>query len=408
MELKEINKKIEKHFENNNIQRVLLIKYGEIALRGKNRRLFENKLITNIRKNISDLDGEYYVEKEQGRFVLINLDGDIDYDIIIPRIEPILGIVGLSKCIKTKDQSIENLQKVSLMLFKEDYEQGTFKVSTKRSNKKYPLLSNEISQKIGGYIYDNMQDLVCDVHNPDNTIKVELRNDAYIYTSDIKTFGGLPSGTAGKGVVLLSGGFDSPVAGFRMAKRGVDLTCVYFDSPPYTSARAKQKVIDIANRLNDFTGSIKLYIIPFTDIQLHLYENVPPEKMTILMKHTMIRIATQIAETEQAQGLIMGDSVGQVASQTMESIQAVESATYLPLYRPLCGMDKQEIIDLAKKIGTAEISARPYEDCCTIFVAPHPETKPKRHIIESIATKVKDDIDPMIVKAINTANIITF
>lgn len=404
----EINLKINKHFENNNFQKVLLTKYGEIALRGKNRGIFEGRLITNIRKNLEDLDGDYFIQREQGRFILINVDGDLDYDKVIPRVEVVLGIVGIAKCIKTRNQDIENLKELSLMVFKDSYTKGTFKVETKRSDKNYPMLSNEVSQEVGGYIFDTVEGLEVDVRKPDVVLRVELRNDAYIYTNEIKTFGGLPAGTSGKAVSLLSGGFDSPVASFLMAKRGVALSLVYFDSPPYTSEQAKQKVLDIAQRLSDFTGKTKLYVIPFTETQLYLQQNVPPEKLTILLKHTMIKLATKIANEEKAHGIVMGDSIGQVASQTMESLLAVNNATDLPIFRPLATYDKQEIIDLSKKIGTHDISARPFEDCCTIFVADHPETKPKANIIQSIAKKHEEEIDKLIDEAIETCNIVMY
>ncbi len=408
MNIEEINKKMSDFFLKEETQNVLLIKYGEIALRGKNRRIFENQLIQNIQKNLKDLDGEYFIQKEQGRFILINLDGHVDYDIVVPRVEVVLGIVAIAPCVKTKSNDIEHIKKIALDVFNKTYENGTFKVNTKRSDKNYPLTSNDISRVVGEYIWNNANQPPINVKNPDMTVYIELRTDVYIFTKLIKTFGGLPSGSSGKGVLLLSGGIDSPVSGFLMAKRGVQLTAVYFDSPPYTSERAKQKVVDLAKRLDDFTGTIKLYIIPFTESQLHLYNNVPEQKLTILLKHTMIKVATKIAEKEKALGLVMGDSVGQVASQTMLSMLAVEGATNLPIYRPLAGMDKQEIIDIAHKIDTFEISARPYEDCCTIFVPKTPETKPKRNIIENIAKKLEEELNPMLDEAIDNAEIITF
>ncbi len=408
MKIEEINSKLNDYFIDHETQNVLLIKYGEIALRGGNRRLFESKLITNIQKNLKDLEGEFYIKKEQGRFILVNLNGDVDYDVVVPRVSTVLGIVAIAPCIKTISNDIEHIKKMSLQVFKDTYTGGSFKVVTKRSDKSYPLDSNEISREVGKFIFDNANEPPIDVKNPDMKLFIELRTHVYIFTKLIKTFGGLPSGSSGKGVLLLSGGIDSPVSGFVMAKRGVELVAVYFDSPPYTSERAKQKVVDLAKRLDDFTGTMKLYVIPFTEAQLHLYKNVPEEKLTILLKHTMIKIATKIADQEKAYGLIMGDSVGQVASQTMLSINAVQSATTLPIYRPLAGMDKQEIVDLATKIGTFDISARPYEDCCTVFVPKTPETKPKRSIIENIARRLEEELNPMIDKAIENAEIITF
>ncbi|MFV0441076.1 MAG: tRNA uracil 4-sulfurtransferase ThiI [Lachnospirales bacterium] len=408
MNLEMINKKIEDHFIDNETQNVLLIKYGEIALRGRNRGIFEMKLINNIKKNLKDLKGTYFVQKEQGRFVLINLDGELDFDLVIPRVTTVLGTVAIAKCVRTKKNDIETIKKVALDVFKDSHKTGSYKVDSKRSDKNYPLKSNDISRTVGDYIWENTESPIVDLKNPDFTLHIELRNHVYYYTDLVKTFGGLPSGSSGKGVLLLSGGIDSPVSGFVMAKRGVEIIAVYFDSPPYTSERAKQKVIDLAKRLDDFTGTIKLYVIPFTETQLYLYNNTPEEKLTILLKHTMIKVATKIAEKEKAYGLIMGDSVGQVASQTMLSILAVEGATDLPIYRPLAGMDKQEIVNIAKTIDTFDISARPFEDCCTVFVPKSPETKPKRHIIESIARRIEEDLTPLIDKSIEECEIIKF
>lgn len=391
------------------MKQVVLIKYGEIALRGGNRRIYENKLITNIRKNLNDLDENYYVIKEQGRFILENVDGDVNFSKVMPRLEKVLGVIAICPCIKMDTDNIDEICEVALQHMKDTYKNPvSFKVETKRANKKYPMESREVSTKVGGYIYDNIDGLTVKMDKPDVTLMVELRTCTYVYTQNIKTFGGLPAGSSGKGVLLLSGGIDSPVAGFMMAKRGVELTCVYFHSPPYTSERAKQKVKDLAKQLDYFTGTIKLYVVPFTEIQLFLYEKVQPEKLTILLKHTMLKISEQIAEKEKAYGLIVGDSVGQVASQTMHSIMAVSQNVNMPIYRPLCGMDKQEIINIATKIETLEISNLPYEDCCTIFTALHPETKPKANIIGAIARKLEDELKPMIEVAIESSEIVKF
>ncbi len=388
------------------MKKVLLIKYGEIALRGKNRGQFETKLILNIRKNLEGL-GNFYVVKEQGRFILEDLDGDIDFDLVIPKVKVVIGIVGIAKCVKLEDKNLDKIKEVALEVFedvREDHK--TFKVISKRADKSFELQSNEISMVIGEHLYENTEGIEVDVRKPELKLNVEIRSNVYIYGNTIKTIGGLPYGSSGKGVLLLSGGIDSPVAGYLMAKRGVEVICVYFHSPPYTSERAKIKVCDLAKRLSDFTGGIKLYVVPFTETQLHLYENVAPEKITILLKRAMMKIADKIAEKEKALGLIMGDSVGQVASQTMHSIHAINSASTIPVYRPLTSFDKQEIIDIAKEIDTFEISSRPFEDCCTIFVAKHPETKPKRSIIESIDRNL--DIEELMDKAVAESEIIKF
>ena len=267
------------------------------------------------------------------------------------------------------------------------------------------MTSKEVAADIGGYVLERMENLKVDVHNPNVVLRVELRNDAYVFSKVIKTYGGLPVGSSGKGIALMSGGIDSPVAAWLMAKRGIAVECVYFHSPPYTSEWAKQKVEDLAERIACFTGEIKLHIIPFTEVQLYLLEHVPHDKLTIFLKRAMMKAAEEIAYKSNALALITGDSVGQVASQTLQGIHAINSVCTMPVLRPLAGMDKQEIVDLAKKIGTFDISIRPYEDCCTIFVAKHPETRPKTNIIEAIEKKL-EELDNLIKKAVETEEII--
>ncbi len=391
------------------MKEVLLVKYGEIAMRGKNRRLIENRLIKIIQKNISSF-GNYNVIKEQGRFIIEGDNDKFDYDNIIPYVINIPGVTAVCLGIRLEDQSIENIRKNALehmkMYFSKD--NFTFKVETKRSDKRYPLDSRQVSADVGGYVLNNMKNSKVDVHNPQVVLMVELRNNAYIYSKLIYGVGGLPIGSSGKALLLMSGGIDSPVAGFLAAKRGTSISAVYFDSPPYTSERAKQKVKDIAERLCVFTGGIKLYIVPFTDVQLYLYENVPEEKITIFLKRAMLKTAEKIAVENNYSALITGDSIGQVASQTLPAINAINSAAKeVVVLRPLLGLDKQEIVDISKKIGTFEISIRPYEDCCTIFVAKHPETKPKKSIIENIELKL-DNLDNLILDAKNNCEIIEF
>ncbi len=392
------------------MKKVLLIKYGEIALRGKNRGLFEGKLIQTIRNNLKDIEGNFYVVKEQGRLILEDLDGDLNIDLVIEKVKTILGIVAVCPCIKTKVQTIEHLQQLAVDHILETFDNlsFSFKVNTRRSDKRYPLESNEVSSLIGGFILENIPSLKVDVKRPDVTVTVELRNEAYIFSKVIKTFGGLPVGSSGQSTLLLSGGIDSPVAGFLMAKRGVSINAVYFHSPPYTSEHAKEKVVDLAKRLSAFTGTINLYVVPFTETQLFIYDSVPPEKTTILMKRVMLRIAEKIGDKNKSIGLIVGDSIGQVASQTLESINAISSATSQPIFRPLSGLDKDEIIDIARKIGTYDISIQPYEDCCTIFVPKHPETKPKKNIIESFEEKMfLSGLEELMETAIINVEIIT-
>ena len=307
-------------------ENVLIVKYGEIAIRKNNRKFFVEKLLRTIRKNLDPI-GDYYVVKEQGRLIVEDRGGEIDFDQVIPKIICIMGIIGVSPGVRTKDQSLDNLKKVCAehvaMIGAENYK--TFKIETKRSNKNYPLVSREVSAAVGEHILEKFPNLTVDVHNPELTVYIELRNDAYIYSKQIKGFGGLPVGSSGKGIVMLSGGIDSPVSAFLMAKRGVEVEGVYFNSPPYTSERAKQKVVDLAEKLTEFTGGFRLYVAPFTDIQLYLLENVPHDKLTIFMKRAMTRIACILGERDGALAVITGDSVGQVASQTMQSLAATNA-----------------------------------------------------------------------------------
>jgi len=330
----------------------------------------------------------------------------MDYDSVMPVISKILGIVGISPCITADAGNTEGICEAALFYIKRvcGDKPFTFKVKTRRSNKAFPARSQEISAAAGEYILNSLEISKVDVHNPDITLCIEIRNHIYIYAETVKALGGLPYGSSGRGALLLSGGIDSPVAGFLMAKRGVDVTAVYFHSPPYTSERAKEKVCDLARALSAYTGYFKLYIIPFTDTQLCLYQQAPPAKLTLLLKRSMLKIAQAIAEKEKCQCLITGDSVGQVASQTVQSILAVESAVAMPILRPLAGMDKQEIIDLARKIETYDISIRPYEDCCTIFVAEHPETKPNQFAVESAERRIQG-LDAAVAKAIEKAEV---
>lgn len=390
------------------MKNVLLVKYGEIAIRGKNRYLIENKLIRTIIKRLEPYEG-YRVYKEQGRLLVVNEAGEFDYDTVIPVVLKILGVTAVCPGVEFEDQSIESLREHALLHFKEHFPEGgvTFKVVTRRSDKRYPMTGNEISADVGGYILHNVPNIKVDVHNPQVTLMVELRNNAYVYSKVIKGYGGLPYGASGKATVLMSGGIDSPVAAFLTAKRGVEIEACYFDSPPYTSERAKQKVIDLAEQLAKYTGSLKLHIVPFTDTQLKIYESTPPEKMTVLLKRAMLKTAQKIAEKNKSMALVTGDSIGQVASQTMEAIVAIDSAATIPVLRPLCAMDKQEIIDVAVEIGTYDISIRPYEDCCTVFVAKHPETKPKKSIIESIERKI-EGLDELMDKAVENTKTVEF
>lgn len=387
-------------------KKVLLVKYGEIALRKGNRAYFEHHLLDAIRHNVRDeiSSGNLKVLREQGRFLIENPNGDVDADQLLPRIRHIFGLTNFCPAIKTSATHIDELKPIALDFMRNHIgDKKTFKVVTKRSDKNYPLLSGEVSAEIGGEIFESDLGLAVDLYNPDTTLWVELRNHTYFYVNSITGEGGLPYGTSGKGVLLLSGGFDSPVAGYLTARRGVEVMGIYFHSPPFVSERAADKVKDLAKELSKFTGKFKLCIVPFTDVQLFLKNSTHPEKLTIMLKRAMLHIASRLAEQENAQCLITGDSIGQVASQTIQSLAAVNSAAKFTVLRPLSILDKQAIIDMAKEIGTYPISVRPYDDCCTLFVAKHPENKPSTKAIEKIEAQIFAALDPLMAAALQQA-----
>lgn len=391
-----------------NTKKVLLVKYGEISLRKGNRKLFEHALLDTIRANLKPLGNENLrVSREQGRFLIEDTAGDLDTAAVLPRIRRIFGIAGFCHAIKTTAREIGELCEIGREFFEKHAQAdgATFKVETKRSDKNYPLTSTEISAAIGEKILDANPEVKVDVRTPEITLWVEIRNDIYFYLSGEHGEGGLPYGTSGKGVLLLSGGFDSPVAGYLAARRGVEIVAVYFHSPPFVSERAADKVKDLVRQLTKYTRCVKLYIVPFTDTQVFLKENTPQEKLTIFLKRAMLHIASRVADRERALCLVTGDAVGQVASQTIHSLAAVESAAKFPVLRPLAAMDKQQIMDIAKKIGTHEISARPFEDCCTVFVAKHPENKPNFRAIERMEARLFPELSPLIDNALNGAEI---
>jgi len=387
-----------------NVKTVLLVKYGEISLRKGNRAFYEHHIMDSIRRKLRDLEGNIRVRREQGRFLVEDMDKDLDVAAVIERIKYIFGITGLCICIKTSARDITDLQQTALSFFSQVYGGAqSFKVMTKRSDKAYPLKSYEVSAHIGDCILNGVPGICVDLHNPDVVLWVEIRNHVYFYVNTISGVGGLPYGSSGKGVLLLSGGLDSPIAGYLTARRGVELCPIYFHSPPFVSERAADKVRDLTSVLCKYTGRIMLNIVPFTDVQLFLKENVHEEKLTILLKRAMLRISSLYAEKIKAQCLITGDSIGQVASQTIQSLAAVNSAACHTILRPLAAIDKQQIIDIAKDIGTFDISIRPFDDCCTLFVAKHPENKPNTTVIERIEAKLEAELSPLIDTALEQA-----
>ncbi len=387
--------------------KALLIKYGEIGIKGKNRHLFEDALIHQIKYALKPVEGEFLISKEQGR-IYIEAQTEYDYEETVGSLKRVFGIVGICPVVLVPDQGFEQLASdVIAYLDKRDPDKNkTFKVNARRAKKSYPMSSMEVNAALGERILDAFPEFKVDVHHPDIMVNVELRGQINIYSEVIPGPGGMPVGTNGKGMLLLSGGIDSPVAGYMIAKRGVKIDAVYFHAPPYTSERAKQKVVDLARLVARYTGPIYLKVVNFTDIQMYIYEECPHEELTIIMRRYMMRIAEHFAQETGSLGLITGESIGQVASQTMQSLAATNEVCTMPVYRPLIGFDKQEIIELSEKIGTYETSILPYEDCCTIFVAKHPVTKPNLKIIRRSETHLEEKIDEMVKKAIDTTETI--
>lgn len=384
-----------------------LIKYAEIAIKGKNRYLFEDALVRNIVYQLKNVDGTFHVRKENGR-IYVETEGDYDYEETIAALQRVFGIVGICPVILTEDEGFDELAKRVITHIDEAYpnKNVTFKVDARRARKNYPMNSMEINAALGEKILEAFPEMKVDVHNPQVMVHVEIRPMINIYSTEIPGPGGMPLGTAGKAMLLLSGGIDSPVAGYMISKRGVTIEATYFHAPPYTSDRAKQKVVDLAKKIAAYTGPVKLNIVNFTDIQLYIYEKCPHEELTIIMRRYMMKIAEHFAKKTGCLGLITGESIGQVASQTMHSLAATNEVCTIPVYRPLIAMDKQEIVSIAEKIDTYETSILPYEDCCTIFVAKHPVTKPNVEYIKKSETKLEEKIAELMQEAIDSTEMI--
>lgn len=388
--------------------KAFLIKYGEIGTKGKNRYLFEDALCRQIRRSLKKVDGTFTVTKEQGR-IYVDTEGEFDYDGAVEALKKVFGILWICPMLQIEDNGFDDLACKVNEYLKNVYgnEKKTFKVDARRARKNYPKNSMEINMDLGEKILDAYpEQFMVDVHKPDFYLNVEIRNKINIYSERIPGPGGMPVGTNGKATLLLSGGIDSPVAGYMIAKRGVIIDAVYFHAPPYTSDRAKQKVVDLAKLVADYSGPINLHVVNFTDIQLYIYEQCPHDELTIIMRRYMMKIAEYFALKEDSLGLITGESIGQVASQTMQSLAVTNEVCTLPVLRPLVGMDKQEIINISEKIGTYETSILPFEDCCTIFVAKHPVTKPNLKQIKKSELKLNEKIDELMQTAIDTTETI--
>lgn len=363
-------------------QEVILLKLGEIALKGLNRKAFEDVLLKNIRRRLGKA-GEFTVASRQSTIYVEPADGQADMDLAEEQVRKVFGVVGYARAgIAEKD--LKSIQELAARYLEEELEEAaTFKVECKRSDKKFPLKSPEISAEVGGYLLERFPHLRVDVHQPDVTVRVEVREvGAYVHTDPKPGAGGIPVGTGGKAAILISGGLDSPVAAWTMAKRGVELTAVHFASPPYTSELAHEKVVRLLRKVSEYAGRIKLITVNFTHLQEEIRDKCPEELSTVILRRFMLRAAQRVARDEGCAALITGESLGQVASQTIQAIACTDAVADMPVFRPLIGSDKAEIVKVAHQIDTYDISIEPYEDCCTIFTPKHPRTRPILHFVE--------------------------
>ena len=363
------------------MREVLLVRYGEVFLKGQNRPFFLRKLVDHVKAAVQEVHGHVWLS--EGR---IYVSDYTDQDEAIRRVSRVFGVHSVSPAIEMEKDSFEAIcAQAARMMEKKT---GTFKVLAKRSDKQYPMDSPTIMREAGGYILDHVPHLSVDVNNPDHEITIEIRKLAYLSVDRTMAVSGMPMGTNGKACLLLSGGIDSPVAGFMIAKRGVELCCVHYHSFPYTSERAKEKVLELARILSEYCGKMRVYIVPFTEIQMQIHEKCPENFTTLIMRRYMMRIAEILARKDGAQALITGESIGQVASQTMEALGCTDEVVSMPVFRPCVGMDKSEIIERAEKIDTMETSSLPYEDCCTVFTPKHPATHPRKELVRRAEEKL--------------------
>ena len=386
-------------------EKLILVRYEEIFLKRSNRNVFENRLIRNIKQRLDNL-GDARVTCSQSRIYVESSDEDFDLVEAVDRLKKVFGIASVSVVsrVPTDYEAIKASAVGIVADLLSRYGYKTFKVETKRADKSFPMNSPQISADIGAHILKNFPRLKVDVKTPDFILDVEVRESTYLYSEIIPAAKGLPTGTGGRAMLLLSGGIDSPAAGWMIAKRGVEVDAVYFHSPPYTSERAREKVIRLCEILSEWTMGMRLYVVPFTEIQMAIHQKCPQEYLTIIMRRYMMKIAEVIAHNNGALALITGEAIGQVASQTMESLLVTNSAVSLPVYRPLIGMDKSEVVKLAKHIGTYETSILPYEDCCTLFVARHPATRPS--LEKTLDYESVLDEEQMIARALDQAETI--
>lgn len=387
------------------MKEIILLKNGELALKGLNRHTFENQLVKNMKQRLHDLGKIRYVQS-QSTIMVEPIDERVDLDEAFRRLKKIFGIAGLSRCAAVEKDMAAILPAACEYLRDELLFAKTFKVEAKRSDKKFPFNSPQICMELGGVILENYPHLKVDVHNPDLIVNVEVRDHyAYIHGNQHKGAGGMPVGSAGQAAILISGGIDSPVAAWMMAKRGLRLYAIHFASPPYTSQRAEMKVHSLLRQVSKYSGDIPLCVVPFTHIQEKIKDNCPEDLFTIIMRRFMMRCAEKIAKDQGCGALITGESVGQVASQTMQAIACTEAVVEeLPLFRPLIGMDKDEVIEISRKIDTFETSILPYEDCCTVFTPKHPRTRPQLHVVEEAENVL--DVDALVEEALGNLKFI--
>ena len=395
------------------MKEIILIKDGELALKGLNRSTFEDMLVKNIRWRIKPF-GAFDFKKSQSTVIVTPRNDEADMDSAVDEISRVFGIAGYSRAAVT-DKDMDKILEVAPIYLKDQLlEAKTFKVNAKRSDKKFPLKSPEISATLGGKLLECFPHLRVDVKNPDIIVTVEIRDEAYIRGNQLKGAGGMPCGSSGRGLILISGGIDSPVAAYMMAKRGIELVGIHFASPPYTSLRAEEKVHDLLSKVARYSGRIRLYTVPFTEIQELIRENCPEEYFTIIMRRFMMRLSNMLAHNTDCHALITGESVAQVASQTMRALGCTDAVAEIPVFRPCIGMDKEEIIKISRKIDTFEISIQPFEDCCTVFTPKHPKTRPqlpdvveaeKSLDIEGLCNRADEGIKQILITADGVENV---
>ena len=385
------------------MKEIILIKNGELALKGLNRSTFEDILIKNIRKRIKPL-GDFEYRKEQSTVSVVPMDDYIDMDEVSDRISRVFGIAAFSRALQVEKDIDVILEQAPIYLAEQLRNAKTFKVEGKRSDKKFPLKSPELSAQVGGAILSKFPHLRVDVKNPEILVTIEIREKfAFIRGNQTKGAGGMPTGTAGKSAILISGGIDSPVAAYMMAKRGLVLNAIHFASPPYTSPQAEEKVHNLLRKVSKYSGNITLFTVGFTEIQEAIRDNCPEELFTLVMRRFMMRISQRIADKEECKALITGESLGQVASQTLNALACTDAVVSMPVFRPVIGLDKEEIIKISRQIDTFDISIEPYEDCCTVFTPKHPKTKPQISVLEQAEQNL--DVEALIERAIENTKI---